>query len=97
MIVLNIAMDLFKLFILFRLFYMTILYNKFQVNLENTVYLKSQLISQLEDARRRLEDEDRRRSLLEANLHQVIAYSFIKYKETVKQNKPKIMPFCIIY
>lgn len=38
------------------------------------MYLKSQLISQLEDARRRLEDEDRRRSLLEANLHQVIAY-----------------------
>jgi len=29
------------------------------------------VISQLEDARRRLEDEDRRRSLLESSLHQV--------------------------
>lgn len=43
----------------------------FQVNIENVVYLRSQLASQLEDSRRRLEDEERRRSLLEANLHQV--------------------------
>lgn len=39
------------------------------------MYLKSQLISQLEDSRRRLEDEDRRRSLLEANLHQVSSFN----------------------
>lgn len=43
----------------------------FQVNIENVVYLRSQLASQLEDARRKLEDDERRRSLLEANLHQV--------------------------
>lgn len=48
-----------------------LLLKKFQVNIENVVYLKSQLVSQLEDSRRRLEDEDRRRSLLEASLHQV--------------------------
>lgn len=42
-----------------------------KVNLENAIYLKSQLASQLEDARRRAEDDERRRSLLEANLHQV--------------------------
>lgn len=45
--------------------------DEFQVNIENVIYLKSQLVSQLEDSRRRLEDEDRRRSLLEATLHQV--------------------------
>lgn len=44
----------------------------FQVNIENVVYLRSQLASQLEDARRKLEDDERRRSLLEANLHQVL-------------------------
>lgn len=42
-----------------------------QVNLENATYLKSQLAGQLEDARRRAEDDERRRSLLEAQLHQV--------------------------
>lgn len=42
-----------------------------KVNLENAIYLRSQLASQLEDARRRAEDDERRRSLLEANLHQV--------------------------
>lgn len=42
-----------------------------KVNLENAIYLKSQLAGQLEDARRRAEDDERRRSLLEANLHQV--------------------------
>ncbi|KOX72603.1 Paramyosin [Melipona quadrifasciata] len=42
-----------------------------KVNIENVVYLKTQLVGQLEDARRRLEDEDRRRSLVEASLHQV--------------------------
>ncbi|RZC36450.1 paramyosin, partial [Asbolus verrucosus] len=41
------------------------------VTLENANYLKSQLASQLEDARRRAEDDERRRSLLEAQLHQV--------------------------
>lgn len=34
-------------------------------------YSKSQVVSQLEDCRRRLEDEDRRRSMLESSLHQV--------------------------
>ncbi|KAK4877348.1 hypothetical protein RN001_009854 [Aquatica leii] len=42
-----------------------------QVNLENAVYLKTQLAGQLEDARRRAEDDERKRSLLEAQLHQV--------------------------
>ncbi|XP_065162109.1 paramyosin, long form-like [Atheta coriaria] len=42
-----------------------------KVNLENAIYLKTQLASQLEDARRRAEDDDRRRAILEANLHQV--------------------------
>ena len=42
-----------------------------KVNIENVVYLRSQIASQLEDARRRLEDEERRRSLVEASLHSV--------------------------
>jgi len=42
-----------------------------KVSIENTSYLKSQIAGQLEDARRRLEDDERRRSLLEANLHSV--------------------------
>lgn len=42
-----------------------------KVNLENAIYLKSQLAGQLEDARRRAEDDERRRSILEASLHQV--------------------------
>ncbi|PSN57952.1 Paramyosin, partial [Blattella germanica] len=42
-----------------------------KVNLENSTYLKSQLAGQLEDARRRLEDDERRRTTLEASLHQV--------------------------
>jgi len=42
-----------------------------KVNLENAIYLKTQLAGQLEDARRRAEDDERRRSLLEAQLHQV--------------------------
>lgn len=46
-------------------------FHNFQVTLENSNYLKSQLAGQLEDARRRAEDDERRRSLLEANLHQV--------------------------
>jgi hypothetical protein len=41
------------------------------VNIENISYLKTQIAGQLEDARRRLEDEERRRSLIEASLHQV--------------------------
>lgn len=45
--------------------------NWLQVNMESIVYTKTQLIGQLEDARRRLEDEDRRRSMVEASLHQV--------------------------
>lgn len=39
--------------------------------MESIVYTKTQLASQLEDSRRRLEDEDRRRSMIEASLHQV--------------------------
>lgn len=42
-----------------------------KVNLENAIYLKSQLAGQLEDARRRAEEDDRRRQIIEANLHQV--------------------------
>jgi chromosome segregation ATPase len=42
-----------------------------KVNLENAIYLKSQLAGQLEDARRRAEDDERRRAIIEANLHQV--------------------------
>ncbi|KAF2898013.1 hypothetical protein ILUMI_08154 [Ignelater luminosus] len=42
-----------------------------KVNLENAIYLRTQLAGQLEDARRRAEDDERKRSLLEANLHQV--------------------------
>lgn len=42
-----------------------------KVNIENVTYLRSQVVTQLEDCRRRLEDEDRRRSTLEAQLHQV--------------------------
>ena len=39
--------------------------------MESIIYTKTQLAGQLEDSRRRLEDEDRRRSLIEASLHQV--------------------------
>lgn len=42
-----------------------------KVNIENVLYLKGQLAGQLDDARRRAEDDERRRSLLEAQLHQV--------------------------
>lgn len=47
------------------------MYVMLQVNLENAIYLKSQLAGQLEDARRRSEEDERKRSLLEAQLHQV--------------------------
>lgn len=42
-----------------------------KVSIESVSFSKHQAIVQLEDARRRLEDEDRRRSTLESNLHQV--------------------------
>lgn len=42
-----------------------------KVSIENSSYLKSQIAGQLEDARRRLEEDERRRSLLESNLHSV--------------------------
>lgn len=42
-----------------------------QVNIESIIYSRSQISSQLEDARRRLEDDERRRQILEATLHQV--------------------------
>jgi hypothetical protein len=35
-----------------------------KVNLENSTYLKSQLAGQLEDARRRLEDDERVKKIL---------------------------------
>ena len=49
------------------------------MNIENVIYLKSQIAGQLEDARRRLEDEERRRSLIESSLHQV---NIPKYTQT---------------
>jgi chromosome segregation ATPase len=42
-----------------------------KVNIESVLFSKSQIISQLEDARRRIEDDDRRRSHLESSLHSV--------------------------
>lgn len=42
-----------------------------KVSIESISFSKQQAITQLEDARRRLEDEDRRRSTLEASLRQV--------------------------
>jgi len=42
-----------------------------KVSIENISYLKQQLTSQLDDAKRRLEDDDRRRSMLESSLHTV--------------------------
>lgn len=47
------------------------------MSIENITYLKTQIVGQLEDARRRLEDEERRRSLVEASLHQVWFNTFI--------------------
>jgi len=42
-----------------------------KVSIENITYLRTQALTQLDDARRRLEDEDRRRATLESNLHSV--------------------------
>jgi len=42
-----------------------------KVSIENVTYLKTQLTTQLDDAKRRLEDDDRRRSQLESSLHTV--------------------------
>jgi len=42
-----------------------------KVSIENITYLKSQISSQLEDSRRRLEEEDRRRVTLESQLHSI--------------------------
>lgn len=42
-----------------------------KINFESVSYSKSQVISQLDDCRRRLEEDERRRSSLEANLRQV--------------------------
>jgi chromosome segregation ATPase len=42
-----------------------------KINIESVVYSKSQILSQLEDSRRRLEEDERRRSSLEATLRQV--------------------------
>lgn len=42
-----------------------------KINIESVSYSKSQVLSQLEDARRRLEEDDRRRSSMEATLRQV--------------------------
>lgn len=40
-----------------------------KVSIENISYSRTQIATQLEDTRRRLEDEDRRRSTLESQLH----------------------------
>lgn len=42
-----------------------------KVSIENITYLRSQVITQLEETKRRLEDEDRRRATLESQLHSV--------------------------
>ncbi len=42
-----------------------------KLSIESVNFSKTQLISHLEDARRRLEDDERRRSMLESSLHQV--------------------------
>lgn len=42
-----------------------------KINIESVTYSRSQVLSQLEDARRRLEEDDRRRSTLEAHLRSV--------------------------
>jgi chromosome segregation ATPase len=42
-----------------------------KINIESVSYSKSQVLSQLEDARRRLGEDERRRATLEANLRQV--------------------------
>lgn len=42
-----------------------------KINIESVSYSKSQVLSQLEDARRRLEEDGRRRTTLEASLRQV--------------------------
>lgn len=65
----------------------------FQVNIENVSYLRSQIASQLEDSRRRLEDEERRRSMLEASLHQVRISSLGKKD----RRKPNIAPLVLVH
>lgn len=42
-----------------------------KINIESVTYSRSQVLSQLEDSRRRLEEDERRRSTLEATLRQV--------------------------
>lgn len=42
-----------------------------KVSIENITYLRTQALTQLDDAKRRLEDEDRRRATLESHLHSV--------------------------
>lgn len=42
-----------------------------KVSIENITYLKNQIHSQLDESRRRLEEEDRRRATLESQLHSV--------------------------
>lgn len=42
-----------------------------KINIESVSYSRSQIVTQLEDARRRLEEDERRRSTLEATLRQV--------------------------
>lgn len=42
-----------------------------KINIESVTYSRSQVLSQLEDARRRLEEDDRRRSTLEAHLRSI--------------------------
>lgn len=42
-----------------------------KVSIENITYLRSQVITQLDECKRRLEDEDRRRVTLESHLHSI--------------------------
>lgn len=73
------------IFIFLDIFYSYDLQLMSQVSIENVVYLKTQIAGQLDDARRRLEDEERRRSLVEASLHQVHILS-VSYKIIRKHN-----------
>jgi chromosome segregation ATPase len=42
-----------------------------KISIENITYLRSQVITQLDECKRRLEDEDRRRVTLESHLHSI--------------------------
>jgi hypothetical protein len=55
-----------------------------KVNLENSTYLKSQLAGQLEDARRRLEDDERVKKILSQTiLRNQMIYNKIFFKSNI--------------